>query len=146
MKPCSVPSYSSSQEELHFLLSNQSYRKLYNLVINSCRKYNQSNAKSWFLQKLIDESIIPNSFKVKNKLHNTTSDAATRASLDWMKVTLEDNKKADKDLLEKLVSNMNKLLATTPDDLLQAVRNKVHKRGYSLQQHYKEENLAKLEN
>ena len=67
MSPVVTPQR-SGQDQFYQFLSNVDYRKLYNKIINSVRNYHQSAAKSWFLQRLIDEKVIPNFYKVKNKV------------------------------------------------------------------------------
>jgi len=99
--------YQRSYQDDHFynFLSNDDYRKLYNKIVNSCRNYHQSVAKSWFLQELIDEKVIPPYFKVKNKANNTTSDSSVQCSLDWMKVVLNETLTNDNKLLDEVTNN-----------------------------------------
>ena len=148
MSPVKTPAEKLSSQDgqqLFGFLNNQDFRKLYNKVINSCRKWHQWNAKNWFLQRLIDEKIIPSYFRVKNKNHSPTSDAATTASLEWMKNSLKDNLKVEEALGLELLEKFNTLNAVTPEHLREALKNKVTQRGDGFQKHFKEEKVARLE-
>ena len=121
-----APSESLSQDEnFYVFLSDVNLRKLYNKIINSCQKYHQAKAKSWFLQKLIDEKVIPSFFKVRNKSHNVNSEAATGTSLEWMNVSLKENQVAEKSLLDDLTNHFNNLNDLTPSNLKETLWKKV---------------------
>ena len=98
-------------------------------------------AKNWFLRKLIEEKIIPNFFKIRNKSHNTDSEAATEISLEWMRTTLKDNLVEEQKLLEEMTEDYNKLHTLTPDDLKPILYEKIQKKGLGYQESLKRQKL-----
>ena len=76
MKPLQVPSQDSSRngETLSTFLWNKGFRKLYNKLLETVRKYRFLEANNWFLMKCLEEELIPKSFLVKNKVHNNSKD------------------------------------------------------------------------
>ena len=138
------PSESSCQDPLYVLFQNNNIRKLYNKTISSCRRLHQSLAKSWFLEKLIEEKVIPSYFKVKNKSHDNTSASAIQTSLEWMKDNLALNKEADQILANFMSDHLKELLIFIPEDLNEALAAKIHHRSEGFQHHYREEKLKRF--
>ena len=141
-----APSESSCQDNgLYELLKDENIRKLYNKIINSCRKYHQSMAKTWFLQMLIENKIIPSYFKVKNKSHDNTTEAATKTSIEWMNVSLKESESADATILQEMADHYNHMLLFTPEHLKEELWSKVQHRGLGFQKHYREEKFKRFQ-
>merc|ERR1712240_820439 len=117
----------------------------YNKIISSCKKYHQWEAKNWFLERLIEEKIIPSFFKIKNKNHNTSSDAAVAAALEWMKSALVENRITEAALLTELTNHFNSLMAITPDHLKEDLRLKVQQRGIGFKHFFKQQKTDRLD-
>ena len=141
-----APSENSCQYQDFFtFLGNNFIRGLYNRIVTSCRKYQHMKSKNWLLGKLIEEKTIPSYFKIRNKSHNTDSEAATKTSLEWMKTTLEVNSTEEMILLEELSENYNKLHTLTPDNLKHILKEKIQKKGLGFQEGFKRQKLERFE-
>ena len=134
----------STPQNCYEFLSIKDFRFMYNKIISSCKKYHQWEAKNWFLERLIQEKIIPSYFKIKNKNHDTSSEAAILASLEWMKSTLNDNRITEKTLLQELTDHYNSLIVLTPDHLKEELKSKVQQRGIGFIKHFKDQKLERL--
>ena len=140
-----APSESSCQVNgLYELLKEQNIWKFYNKIINSCRKYHQSKAKSWFLQMLIENKIIPGFYKVKNRCHDNTSETATKISIEWMKVSLKENEAVAATILQEMADHYKHMLLFTPEHLKVELWTKIQSRGLGFQKHYRGRNLNTL--
>ena len=117
------------ESQLFNFFKNDSYRKQYNQLITLCRKYHQFDSHALFLEKLIENKLIPNYFRIKNKNNDTLSDQAVNTSLTWMKDRLDENKRIAKTHLVSLVNAYNNLIACIPPNIHQAFREKFTKRG-----------------
>ena len=54
------------KDQLYDLLRDEIMRDMYRKCLNSCRNFHHSDAKAWFLQKLIDTKLIPSFYRIKN--------------------------------------------------------------------------------
>ena len=120
-----APSQNSTQnhETLSTFLQNIEFRKLYNQLLTSIRKYKFLEANNWFLSKCLEEKIIPKSFRVKNKAHNSSkefenrwTDTTNLASLELIKITLEKDSEKEKVQLEEVTSQLNVLIILAPNE------------------------------
>ena len=125
----------SCGDPIYDLLRDDFLRRSYNKIINSCRDYHHWDAKSWFLQKLIDEKIIPSYFRI-----NTTSvdsDAAAALSIDAMKRALEINKTQALVHGDTMHSHFTQLAALIPAELQGDLLTKIKNKGLGFQKKFK---------
>ena len=85
-------------------------------MLSSAKKYNHLSACNWFLAECISAQIVPKTFKISNQPHLNNEQFSTRwtaaskiASIEWMKIALENDQNKEKDLLEDLTSQCNVL-------------------------------------
>ena len=120
-----TPSQNSSQnnEDLSNFLSNDDFRKLYNKTLGCNKKYQNAVANNWFLQECIKNEIVPRTFRISNQPHTKSSAFSARwtnaskiASIEWIKITLEEDLKHEKKMLDDLTSSFNVLSILAPND------------------------------
>ena len=98
MKPVQASSRSSNyiSEDLYSFLSNSIYRKKYNNLLNLTKKFRNNESKIEYLKICIEEKLISTDFnfikpKLKHAMHASVKEASIAASLELMKVALEEN-------------------------------------------------------
>ena len=103
-----IPSQNSSQnmENLSTFLSNSDFRKLYNKTIGLVKKYQYLCANNWFIQECINKNLVPSTFRISNQPHSKNpsfssrwTNASKRTSIEWMKITLEEDLKQERKVL-----------------------------------------------
>ena len=79
MSPALDPSESLPVEDQLFeLLRDKDLRIKYRNCLNACRQFHHADAKAWFLKKLMDNKIIPSSYKIRNSsIDQKASEAAS---------------------------------------------------------------------
>ena len=62
-----APSDPDQSNNLYTFLSNPDYRKAYNNILKSSEKYSKVLASTWFLNKCLEDKVIPKTFRIKNR-------------------------------------------------------------------------------
>ena len=95
-------------------------------------------ANNWFLEECISERIVPNSCQISNQPHTKTqalsarwTNASRNASIEWIKITLDEDLKQEKKVLEDLTSAFNVLSILAPNDkVIEGLKDKVAYKGH----------------
>ena len=91
-----VPSDDSCQDNvnLKLFLADDTCRFFYNKLLNLATKYSKACSDVWFIEKCIQEEVIPKIFRVSNKPPSQDDDitaqwnsATQNTSTEWMKIT-----------------------------------------------------------
>ena len=99
-----VPSENSCQDNVSFqtFLSDDTTRYFYNKLQNLGSKYAKVCSKVWFIEKCIQENVIPKTFRVSNKSPSQDTNMASQwksatqnTSMEWLKLALEKEKKLE---------------------------------------------------
>ena len=110
-------------EDLSTFLANSEFRKLYNRMLSTAKKYNHVSACNWFLNECLSANIVPKTFKISNQPHLKNdqfsarwTEASKAASIGWMKIALENDINKEKELLEDVTSKCNVLRFLAPNE------------------------------
>ena len=125
------------EDQLFELLRNKELRIMYRNCLNSCRQFHHADAKAWFLKKLMDNKIIPSSYKIRNS--SIDQKASEAASLASMGRDLEIAKTEALVHMDTMTSVYNALAVLTPVSLREQLLNKIRGRGLGFQFKFKSE-------
>ena len=117
------------------------------------KKYNHVSACNWFLTKCISANIVPKTFKISNQPHLKNNqfsarwtEASKAASIEWMKIALENDTKKEKELLEDLTSKCNVLRFLAPNERVsEALKQKLGVKGRQFRMEAMHEKNTKFE-
>ena len=144
MSPVQDPSESSPvEDQIYDLLKDKNLRNMYRICLNACREFHHSDAKAWFIQKLMDTKIIPSFYKIKNS--SIDPKASEAASLTSMGRDLEIAKAQALVHGDTMTSHYNELVVLTPVHLREHLLTKIKNRGLGFQSKFKSEKLKRFE-
>ena len=95
-------------------MGNFSLRKHFRNIIKLCKDYHIWEAKNGFLRSLIENNIVTNHYRVRNRGNDNQTDAAIKTSLEWMKDDLRKNESREYELLNKLTDEYNSFVTLIP--------------------------------
>ena len=134
---------SSAEEQLHDLLRDKNLRNMYLKCLKACREFHHSEAKAWFINKLIENKILPPFYKIKKT--SIDLESAESASLTSMRRDLEIAKTqamVNGDTMHTHYANLAMLI---PVHLRATLLNKIKERGLGFQAKFKAEKLKRYE-
>ena len=138
MKPCQVPSKSSNQisDDLFIFLNDKLFRKKYNKILRLAKKFRNLEAKVDQLKTCIDEKLISTDFKLSKPKHdypifNQVKEASEAASIEWMKVALEENEASAEDVINELTDSFNELCINAPQNIQEELKARLQFKSHS---------------
>ena len=144
MSPVQDPSENSPvEDQIYDLLKEKNLRTMYRNCLNACREFHHFDAKAWFIQKLMDNNIIPSFYKIKNS--SIDPKASETASLTSMGRDLEIAKAQAMVHGDTMTSHYNSLVVLTPAHLREPLLTKIKNRGLGFQSKFKSEKLKRYE-
>ena len=87
MRPAAPSQDSNVKDKLYNFLSDVNCRFFFNKVVKFEKEIENLSSKNLFLQKCIDENVIPNTFIVANKPQGDPRDEWSDAALKHLKVS-----------------------------------------------------------
>ena len=132
MSPFTVPSIQDSSQNnglLSTYLANNEFRKLYNQTLGLIKKF-QNIYASYFLKNCIEEAVIPTTFLITNKPHNTKSknleanwkEICKDASINHMKDIIKEQENKASELLTQITEAFNTLNFLIPEEAKEALK------------------------
>ena len=144
MSPAQDPSENLPVEnQIYDLLKDKNLRLMYRNCLNACREFHHSDAKAWFIQKLIDIKIIPSFYKIKNA--SIDPKASETASFASMTRDLEIAKAQAMVHGDTMTSHYNSLVVLVPAHLREPLLAKIKDRGLGFQNKFKSEKNKRIE-
>ena len=131
---------------------NSEQQNIYNKLISSTRKFHLKNTNINFLENCVLTGTIPNSFKIKNQPHENSSSftqtrwtsASRTASLQWMKIVIQEEKNQLHTIFNTLTNLKNKLQDLIPPEDFISIQPKLIQKNYILQQQAEAKREIKL--
>merc|ERR1712183_1029383 len=112
-------------------------RKLFNKLLNSVEKTFKAQASSWFIEKCLEESIIPKTLRISkpslsedNEINKKWTEASQNTTIEYLKITLEKLKATEAEKADEMTNNFNNLINLASNDTVKdELTEKVLERG-----------------
>ena len=121
------PSDSSTiREEAQFfnVLSDNVKRKVYNKILDLGRKYVGRYVNVSFLKSCLENRVVPTTFRISNKPSHPSekftekwTNAARNASLAWIRISIHEEEKEVKTILDEYQTAMISFSSQVPEEL-----------------------------
>ncbi len=105
---------------LNQALSSNTVRQKYNLILKLYKKLEKISSKAIYLEECLQDNLIPNTFKIKNKLFPThtkmkiqINNLLLNTSTKLIKIIIEDLKLEENDIFKQHLDAINDLLNST---------------------------------
>lgn len=117
-----APSPNQNEQSVKRILANNNSRSIYNSSLHLFKKLSKLYSTITFLQFCLKENITPPNFKIKNNLHRTTGESASKVnnilqktSTSLIKVAIENLQKDDDNTYKQHLNIIKELLHTIPE-------------------------------
>ena len=114
-----APSPNQNEQSIKRILANNNTRSIYNSCLDLYKKLSKHTSTKTFLTFCLKENIIPTNFKIKNNLHRTTGESASKVnnilqktSTSLIKVALENIQKDENNIFQEHLNTIKELLST----------------------------------
>ena len=138
MKPFQVPSKSSSQisDDLFVFHNDKLLHKKYNKVLRLAKKFRNLEAKVDQLKTCINEKLISTDFKLSKPKHDypiydQVKEASEVASIEWIKVALQENEALSNEMINDLTNSFNELCFDAPQNIQEELKIRLQQKSFS---------------